>query len=114
MGNLLDKIKLVSLLADDVWNYFFTPMSRNLQKYLYILGVSAIALKSVSQLYHLYKYWGWIPDYLTNYKNLNAGEFADRYGKGSWAVITGFSSGLGFGFTKTLASFGFNLILVDI
>jgi len=35
-----------------------------------------------------------------------------RYGKDSWAVITGASHGLGWGFAQGLASRGFNVLLI--
>jgi len=35
-----------------------------------------------------------------------------RYGKNSWAVITGGSDGIGFGFAQALAQRGFNVVLV--
>lgn len=38
---------------------------------------------------------------------------AERYGKGSYALITGGASGIGKEFALDLAKKGFNLILVD-
>lgn len=35
-----------------------------------------------------------------------------RYGKKSWAVITGGSEGIGYGIAKELAKTGFNVILI--
>jgi 17beta-estradiol 17-dehydrogenase / very-long-chain 3-oxoacyl-CoA reductase len=37
----------------------------------------------------------------------------DKYGKGTWALVTGCTDGIGLGFVKVLASQGFNLILVS-
>lgn len=37
---------------------------------------------------------------------------AGRYGKGSWAVITGGSDGIGLAMGKELASRGFNIVIV--
>ena len=36
----------------------------------------------------------------------------DRYGKGSWAVVTGPGSGLGRSYAKSLAKKGFNVVLI--
>lgn len=38
---------------------------------------------------------------------------AERYGKGSWAVITGGSGGIGLGFAVELAKEGFNICLIS-
>ena len=36
-----------------------------------------------------------------------------RYGENSWAVITGGSDGIGFGFCEELASQGFNICMIS-
>ena len=38
----------------------------------------------------------------------------ERYGLGSWAVITGGASGIGAAFAEKLGSLGFNLVLIDV
>ena len=35
----------------------------------------------------------------------------ERYGKGTWALITGSTDGIGFGFARNLAKRGFNIVL---
>lgn len=37
----------------------------------------------------------------------------DIYGKKSWAVVTGATDGIGFGFCEELASLGFNICLIS-
>lgn len=37
---------------------------------------------------------------------------AERYGKGSWVVVTGSSDGLGRAIALDFASMGFNIVLV--
>jgi len=37
----------------------------------------------------------------------------ERYGKGSWVVVSGGSDGIGLGFAHRFASFGFNIILIS-
>lgn len=38
--------------------------------------------------------------------------FAETYGRNTWAVVTGGSEGIGFGIAKRLASEGFNIVLI--
>lgn len=38
--------------------------------------------------------------------------FSQRYGRGSWAVVTGGSDGIGLGFCQELALLGFNICII--
>ena len=40
-------------------------------------------------------------------------DLAERYGKGSWAVVTGATGGIGEEFCKQLAEKGFNIVLMS-
>jgi 17beta-estradiol 17-dehydrogenase / very-long-chain 3-oxoacyl-CoA reductase len=40
-------------------------------------------------------------------------DFQERYGKGSWAVVTGASDGIGRGYCQMLASKGMNIVLIS-
>ena len=40
-------------------------------------------------------------------------KWASKFGKGSWAVVTGCTEGIGKAFCFELASLGFNLVLVS-
>ena len=40
-------------------------------------------------------------------------KWAERYGKGSWAIVTGCTEGIGKAFCFVLADLGFNLVLVS-
>lgn len=44
---------------------------------------------------------------------LQLGDIALRYGRGSWAVVTGASDGMGAEYCRQLASKGFNICLVS-
>ncbi|MGK8207172.1 SDR family oxidoreductase [Burkholderia cenocepacia] len=55
--------------------------------------------------------WLWL--YLWLPQRLNGEHLAERFGPGSWALITAASDGLGKAFAQDLARYGFNLILVS-
>ena len=40
-------------------------------------------------------------------------DLPERYGKGSWAVVTGSTAGIGLEFCHQLAALGFNIVLVS-
>jgi hypothetical protein len=51
--------------------------------------------------------------YATVMHNQSGVNLASRYGKQSWAVVSGCNDDLGMEYAMTLASKGFNLVLVD-
>lgn len=68
------------------------------------LGFAFVAKKSLCALSATaYRLWRWIPK---GTKNL-----AERYGQGSWALITGSTDGIGKSFAIALAKRGFNVII---
>ena len=75
------------------------------QKLLLIfLGIMLFKLAKISNTFFKIIY----RNFFRTPKNL-----LDRYGKNSWAIVTGSSDGLGKGFCLELASKGFNLVLLS-
>jgi len=72
-------------------------------KILSLIGLAYVASKSlgaVSSFFRTFVHFG---------KNL-----PQRYGTGSWAVITGGANGIGAAFAGELAAKGFNIVLIDV
>lgn len=73
---------------------------------LQVLGVVLLVVVAVNVVRWLWQYV-WLP------RQLQGPRLAERYGRGSWALITGASDGLGKAFAQELAQYGFNLFLVS-
>lgn len=73
---------------------------------LHIGGAALLAWAAVKLARWLWLYV-WLPH------RLSGTRLVERYGSGSWALITGASDGLGKAFSLDLARHGFNLILVS-
>ena len=71
-----------------------------------ILGAVAFVLAAAKIAHWLWLYVG-LP------LRFSGTRLAERYGPGSWALITGASDGLGKAFAEELARHGFNLVLVS-
>jgi len=73
---------------------------------LQILGAILVVIAAVNVARWLWQYL-WLP------RQTQGARLAQRYGHGSWALITGASDGLGKVFAQELARYGFNLILIS-
>ncbi|MDR0275758.1 MAG: SDR family NAD(P)-dependent oxidoreductase [Burkholderiaceae bacterium] len=71
-----------------------------------VLGAILLVIAAVNVARWLWQYT-WLP------RQLQGSRLAERYGPGSWALITGASDGLGKAFAQKLARYGFNLLLVS-
>ena len=52
-------------------------------------------------------------NFMTIFTSRLTPDWADRYGKGSWTVVTGCTEGIGKAFCFELAKLGFNLVLIS-
>ena len=73
---------------------------------LQVLGAAFLVIAAVNVVRWLWQYV-WLP------RRLQGPRLAERYGRGSWVLITGASDGLGKAFAQELAQNGFNLLLVS-
>jgi 17beta-estradiol 17-dehydrogenase / very-long-chain 3-oxoacyl-CoA reductase len=71
-------------------------------EYCLYIGLIYIAWKVISLFFSFLRVLG----------RCYAPDLIEKYGKGSWAVITGGSDGIGRGFAEQLAKRGFNLVLI--
>jgi len=74
--------------------------------FLQVVGAAFLVLSAV-------KVGRWAWQYLWLPRRLQGRQLTERYGPGSWALITGASDGLGKAFAQELAQYGFNLLLVS-
>lgn len=73
---------------------------------LQVIGAILLVITAVTVVRWLWKYI-WLP------LQPQGPRLTERYGRGSWVLITGASDGLGKAFAQELAQYGFNLILVS-
>lgn len=73
---------------------------------LQVIGVVFLITAVVNVVRWLWQYV-WLPH------QIQGSRLAERYGHGSWVLITGASDGLGKAFAQELAQYGFNLLLVS-
>lgn len=112
--SLFSKFRLGALLIDDIFEYLLPEMTaERLKKVLYLAGIYYFASRAGQLVFNLYKNWRWLWGHGKYQRDFNQEKFTERYGRGSWAVVTGFSSGIGFAYACELAKLNFNLVLVD-
>jgi 17beta-estradiol 17-dehydrogenase / very-long-chain 3-oxoacyl-CoA reductase len=78
-----------------------TPLYNSIEKYMALLGLSIIAGRTLFWLRFA------IRNYVRPRKNL-----IERYGRGTWDVITGATEGIGKGFAIRFGQLGFNVAIV--
>jgi hypothetical protein len=112
-GSVFNNMRIIGLLADDVFDYMFPPLTTSkLQKFLYLIGIYVVAAKSIGFIRNI-RHWTWLYHHYGYHRSFKVDEFRNTYGKDSWAVVTGFAAGIGFSYSCELAKMGFNLVLID-
>ena len=71
-----------------------------------------LSLSAIGVFYTASKLWKPISVLLNAYI-IPGYNLQERYGKGSWVVITGASMGIGFAYCKAFAKRGFNIVLIS-
>ena len=94
----------MSKVISEVKNQINKHLSKTVINIFAALGFAFVAKKSLCALSATaYRLWRWIPK--------GTKSLAERYGQGSWALITGSTDGIGKGFAIALAKRGFNIII---
>lgn len=73
---------------------------------LQVVGALLLVVTAVNGLRWLWRYV-WLP------RRQQGPRLVERYGRGSWVLVTGASDGLGKAFAHELAQYGFNLLIVS-
>jgi 17beta-estradiol 17-dehydrogenase / very-long-chain 3-oxoacyl-CoA reductase len=94
-------MELVKKNTTQFFKEVFSNSRNPTQNVLALLGAAAVA----------HTVWGWTKSFVRNFI-LPGKDLAARYGKGSWAVITGGSDGIGKAFAEELAERGFNIVIL--
>lgn len=98
-GNTFNKFRLVGLLVDDIFAYMFPPLTTGkFQKYLYLLGVYFMASKIIEKSISMFRQARTLAAHISYQYRFDPFEFRHRYGEKCWALVTGFSSGIGFAY----------------
>jgi hypothetical protein len=93
----VSKVGLLGDFADYLRSLLFTKDDANLEKLLFLLGISAMTLHAGCVLTKSIKKWKWVPKHLAASSKLTSENLKQRYGN-CFVLITGFKQGIGRGY----------------
>lgn len=113
LNAVINFFKPVRYIIDDIFQFIFgTVKARNSRRFLFCLGFGVLIFKLFKAIYnsipamtHVFNHY--------YYKSIfNKQKFKERYGANCWALVTGFTDGLGYGYAQQLARLKYNLVLI--
>ena len=113
LNYILDFAKPLRYIIEDIFEFMFGRMkTKNTRRLLFCIGFSVLFYK-IGQF--MYKSTPVASKFLTHFYyryTFNKLEFKERYGANCWALITGFTEGIGYSFAQEFAKLKYNLVLV--